>query len=152
MPRREFSVRNDYDVLISSNRHTITPAGWLHEQRNLKAKIDTTGNLLEKDSIITTEYGISRYERIKNFNFNDGDSYITKSKQVWDEVRAKWDELATKNRFLTLKGTADKDQLFLPLFSYAEKFAYPEDKTDFKLPSNAELKDNVSEKVQAYLK
>ena len=152
LPRREFSVRNDYDVLIGSNRHTITPTGWLHEQRNLKAKIDTKGNLIEKDSIIATEYGISRYERIKNFNFKDGDSYITKSKPVWDAVRAKWDELATKNRFLTLKGAADKDQLFLPLFDYAEKFAYPEDDTEFKLPSNAELKDNVSEKVQAYLK
>jgi len=29
LPRREFSVRNDYNVLSGSNRHTITPTGWV---------------------------------------------------------------------------------------------------------------------------
>ena len=149
LPRREFSVRNDYDALIGSNRHTITPTGWLHEQRNLKAQIDANGNI---SHTLATEYGLSRYERIKNFYFKDGDSYIAKTKPVWDAVRAEWDNLITSNRFLQLKGAADKDQLFLPLFDYAEQFAYPEDHTDFKTPTGVQLKNNVAEKVQAYLK
>ena len=38
LPRREFSVRDDYDALVGTNRHTITPNGWVHEERNFKAK------------------------------------------------------------------------------------------------------------------
>ena len=149
LPRREFSVRSDYDVLIGSNRHTITPTGWLHEQRNLKVQIDASGHI---SHTLATEYGLSRYERINHFNFKDGDSYMAKTMPVWDAVRKQWDNLIAKNQFLQLKGAADKDQLFLPLFDYAEKFAYPEADTDFKLPTDAQLKTNVAEKVQAYLK
>mgnify|MGYP006197439051 CR=1 FL=1 len=36
LPRREFSVRKDYEVLVGTNRHTITPDGWLQEENNLK--------------------------------------------------------------------------------------------------------------------
>jgi hypothetical protein len=36
LPRREFSVRKDYDVLMGTNRHTITPEGWVQEENNLK--------------------------------------------------------------------------------------------------------------------
>ena len=31
LPRREFSVRKDYDVLVGTNRHTITAQGWVQE-------------------------------------------------------------------------------------------------------------------------
>ncbi len=37
LPRREWSVRKDYQVLIGTNRHTITPTGWIQEENNLKA-------------------------------------------------------------------------------------------------------------------
>ena len=34
-PRRE-EKRDDYDLLVVTNRHTITPLGWFHEQDNTK--------------------------------------------------------------------------------------------------------------------
>ena len=40
LPRREFSVRKDYQVLVGTNRHTITPAGWVQEENNLKLVLD----------------------------------------------------------------------------------------------------------------
>jgi hypothetical protein len=43
LPRREYSVRDDYQVLIGSNRHTITPTGWVHEQQNNKVALDPAG-------------------------------------------------------------------------------------------------------------
>ncbi len=152
LPRREYSVRNDYDVLIGSNRHTITPTGWLHEQRNLKAKVDANGKLPAKDAILATEYGMSRYERIQHFDFKDGDAYMAKTKPLWDAVRTKWSELSAKNRLLTLKGAPDKDQLFLPLFELAEKVAYPEEYKTFVQPTNAALKEQVNAEVVRYLK
>ena len=38
LPRREFSVRSDYQVLVGTNRHTITPGGWVQEENNLKLR------------------------------------------------------------------------------------------------------------------
>src|SRR5262249_6412537 len=43
LPRREFSVRKDYDVLVGTNRHTITPTGWVQEEDNLKVVLDDRG-------------------------------------------------------------------------------------------------------------
>jgi heme-degrading monooxygenase HmoA len=37
LPRREWSVRKDYDFLWGTNRHTIVPTGWIQEENNLKA-------------------------------------------------------------------------------------------------------------------
>ena len=36
LPRREWSVRKDYQVLLGTNRHTITATGWVQEENNLK--------------------------------------------------------------------------------------------------------------------
>ena len=36
LPRREYSTRDDYDVMIGTNTQTITPTGWVHEQNNKK--------------------------------------------------------------------------------------------------------------------
>lgn len=36
LPRRERSVRQDYQVLEGFNRHTIVPNGWVQEEENLK--------------------------------------------------------------------------------------------------------------------
>jgi hypothetical protein len=37
LPRREFSVRKDYQVLAGTNRHSVTPSGWLQEENNHEA-------------------------------------------------------------------------------------------------------------------
>lgn len=36
LPRREHTIRNDYDVIIGTNRHVLTATGWVHEQDNIK--------------------------------------------------------------------------------------------------------------------
>src|SRR6185295_13483668 len=43
LPRREFSVRKDYQVLVGTNRHTITANGWVQEENNLKLALDGPG-------------------------------------------------------------------------------------------------------------
>lgn len=45
LPRREWSVREDYQVLIGTNRHTVMPTGWLQEENNLKGAL-TPGRTL----------------------------------------------------------------------------------------------------------
>jgi len=36
LPRREYTKRDDYQLINGENRHTITPQGWAHEQDNTK--------------------------------------------------------------------------------------------------------------------
>jgi len=61
-PGREFSVRKDYHVLIGTNRHTITPTGWVQEENNLKLATD-------QRKYLAREYGVARYERIRDADF-----------------------------------------------------------------------------------
>src|SRR5690606_457277 len=42
LPRREWSVRDDYHALIGTNRHTIGPTGWVQEENNLKGVVAET--------------------------------------------------------------------------------------------------------------
>jgi len=112
LPRREFSVRKDYDVLVGTNRHTITPAGWVQEENNLKlASID--GRYLSR------EYGVARYERIRDFDFSAAEKHFARTEPFWAEVRAAWRDIA-RSRF-TMRAQPDQAQLFMPFFEYAAK-------------------------------
>jgi hypothetical protein len=60
LPRREFSVRSDYQVLAGTNRHTITPAGWIQEESNLKLVLDASGKPRSTLPYLAREYGVAR--------------------------------------------------------------------------------------------
>jgi hypothetical protein len=112
LPRREFSVRKDYDVLVGTNRHTITPTGWVQEENNLKlASAD--------ERYLSREYGVARYERIKDYDFSPAEKYFLRTEPFWAEVRAAWREIS--NSRFALRGQPDQAQLFIPFFEYAAK-------------------------------
>jgi len=89
LPRREWSVRNDYQVLVGTNRHTITPNGWMQEENNLKLALDDSGKPREAIPYLAREYGVARYERIKDYDFSAGKAYFDKTEPFWAEVRAR---------------------------------------------------------------
>ena len=113
LPRREFSVRKDYEVLVGTNRHTITPTGWVQEENNLKLA-------LKDRRYLAREYGVARYERIRDYDFSPGERYFQATEPFWAEVRAAWREIYEKGSFTT-QGRVDQAGLFLPFFAYAEK-------------------------------
>jgi hypothetical protein len=147
LPRREFSVRNDYQVLIGSNRHIITPTGWVHEQQNLKAALTKPGQLAGPDAVIAREVGLNRYERLTEFDWSAGDRYIQATEPVWRAVRRKWDEIIARKEPLRMKGAPDKDGLFVPLYEYAESLA--ESGGPARTPT--EIRQHVDQAVNAYL-
>ncbi|MDZ7784235.1 MAG: DUF6607 family protein [Halioglobus sp.] len=126
LPRREFSVRDDYDVLIGTNRHTILPTGWIQEQRNLKVVLDDTGTIGRR---VAKEYGLARYERIRDFDTSEGDAYWTATADFWSEVRAYWDRALAQNDAVRLKSTVNGAKMFEPLFERARAIAGGEDYT-----------------------
>ena len=116
LPRREFSVRKDYDVLVGTNRHTITPTGWVQEENNLKVVSASRRQLAR-------EYGIARYDRIRDYDFSAGEDYFKRTEAFWAEVRAAWRELEQARGRFTMRAQPDQGQLFIPFFEYAQKLA-----------------------------
>jgi hypothetical protein len=114
LPRREFSVRKDYDVLVGTNRHTITPQGWVQEENNLKLVVDGR-------RFLAREYGVARYERIRDYDFSAGKKYYARTEPFWAEVRAAWRELEQGVGRFTVRAPVDQAQLFMPFFQYAAK-------------------------------
>ncbi|MDQ3196076.1 MAG: hypothetical protein M3Q32_06820 [Pseudomonadota bacterium] len=121
LPRREFSVRNDYHVLIGTNRHIILPTGWVHEQQNLKVALGEDDKPRAAEPVIAREFGYNRYERIQEFDWSAGDRYLASTAPLWKAVRKEWADLIAGEQPLRLRAAPDKDQLFIPLFEHAEK-------------------------------
>ncbi|MEM8768687.1 MAG: DUF6607 family protein [Pseudomonadota bacterium] len=113
LPRREFSVRDDYDVLIGTNRHTITPTGWVQEEDNLKVALDEDGGRL---AVLAREAGIARYERIDNFDWSAGDDYWAKTGPFWEVVRDVWAETLAANDVVGFDKSVDGKPMFAAMF------------------------------------
>lgn len=94
LPRRESSVRDDYQVLQGTNRHTIMPNGWLHEEENYKVVLDETEGMAAMP-YLAKELGVNRYDRIIEHDFSAGDDYLDRTAQYWADVRAVWSEIVS---------------------------------------------------------
>ena len=121
LPRREWSVRKDYDVLIGTNQVTITPTGWVYEEENLKTVLDAAGRPASGAPVLAKEVGLSRFERVVGFDDAAGRRYQERTEPFWSEVRKAWADLARTHQTFTLRAAPDQGQLFVPLFEYAEK-------------------------------
>jgi len=123
LPRREFSVRKDYQVLVGTNRHTITPTGWVQEENNLKLALDENGKPRQQLPYVGREYGVARYERIKDYDFTAGATYLERTEPFWAEVRAAWREIEQREPRFTLRAPVDQGHLFVAFFEYAQQLA-----------------------------
>jgi hypothetical protein len=121
LPRREWSVRSDYQLLIGTNRHTVIATGWLQEENNLKAVLTDQRALSVTRPYLAREYGFARYERIRDADFAGADRYYERTRDFWDRVRDRWNAAFAKQGVITLKGPVDKLGLFKPLFERADE-------------------------------
>lgn len=121
LPRREWSVRSDYQVLQGTNRHTVIATGWTQEENNLKAVLTDQRALADSTPFVAREYGVARYERIRDADFAAADQYYQRTKVFWDDVRDRWNQVFASQGTVTLKGPVDKLGLFRPLFARAEE-------------------------------
>ena len=119
LPRREFSIRDDYDVLIGSNLKTITPSGWVHEQNNKKVVLDENSQILE---VLAKEIGLARYERIKGHDWSAGKDYWQATSEFWVKVRDYWTNLLSESKTLELAKEKDGLSLFAKLFAMADEY------------------------------
>ena len=124
LPRREFSVRSDYQVLVGTNKHTITPNGWVQEEDNLKVKLESIGKMTQEMPIVAKEIGLARYERIIEHDWSPGDEYWKKTGSFWNSVRSTWSELMRDQQVLQLDTQKLKNSpMFMNLFNLADRFS-----------------------------
>jgi len=120
LPRREWSVRDDYQVLLGTNRHSIGPTGWVQEENNLKTVLDAQRRIDANRPYLAREYGVARYERLRDMDFAGADRYYERTRGFWDQVRDTWLDVFAKQGQVTLRGPVDKLGLFHPLFERAD--------------------------------
>lgn len=104
LPRREYTTRNDYQLLNTEHRHTIGPQGWAHEQDSIKV-MRTDG----RDTALVREFGFNDYRRIKGYDFGPALAYWKSTADFWSVVRARWnDEFATHGSVTLPPPTGDE--------------------------------------------
>lgn len=118
LPRREFSVRDDYNVLVGVNRHIVTPSGWVHEQDNVKLIVDENGEPSAQDPYIAREVGLNRYERITGPEYTPGEEYWEETGEFWSDVRDAWAQVFIENDTIKLKSKFEGKKLYQYLFEY----------------------------------
>lgn len=144
LPRREFSVRSDYKLLMGKDALLITPEGWYHEQRNFKHKGHLKDNQFN-GTFLAREIGHNSYRRIKNFDITAGEEYWKSSQNYWKDVRDIWNQIFQNQQKFTLKGKVDG----MPL--YTHHFSQSEDPKVLNM-SSQERKDLIKKTIGMYLK
>ena len=121
LPRRETTVRDDYQILEGINRHTLTPTGWVQEEENLKLVLDAQGQPAADTPYLARELGVARYEHVVDFDFSAGDRYWQRSGEFWRDVRAAWARVYAERDTFEYLEEVDGEEMFVPLFEYADR-------------------------------
>lgn len=112
LPRREYSHRDDYNVMLRGNRIEITDFGWVHEQDNKKI-IRKTG---KEDVLLAQEKGINTYTKVADTKCQAAKKWWKENKEFWGDVRDKWSEVYERDQDLQLKAEIDGKPLYQQLF------------------------------------
>ncbi|TZG29251.1 DUF6607 family protein [Sphingomonas montanisoli] len=97
LARRDATRHPPYDHYIGTNRHALTPNGWVHEQDN--AKIGAKDG---KPATFAHEIVINTYAPATDFPAQAAEDYWTKTAEYWAAVRADWDRVIKAKKGVTL--------------------------------------------------
>ncbi len=117
LPRREFTKRDDYNVLKRRNRHEITAYGWLHEQDNEKI-LRQTSNLKSnyQDTWIASEKGLNPYRRVESSRCEAAQKWWAENQAFWAAVRQEWTRILEMENDLVLHKSVEEKPLFMHIF------------------------------------
>ncbi|MEG3124083.1 DUF6607 family protein [Sphingomonas sp. GB1N7] len=102
LARRDATRIPPYDHYLGTNRHVLTPAGWVHEQDN--AKIGTKDG---KPATFVHEYVVNTYAPASDFAIAEADAYWAKTKDYWAAVRGDWDRAIASGSGIKLQEEAN---------------------------------------------
>ena len=104
---RRDAVRDPvYNRYLGTNRHALTPAGWVHLQDNVKMG-PSEGDDADLTAIVQEDV-INTYRKVDNYDPKPGDDYWAATKDYWAGVRAAWDERIAASGGLYLEEEANR--------------------------------------------
>jgi len=112
LPRRDFTKRSDYNLMIRTNRHEITEYGWLHEQDNDKILRSEAG-----EQLIAREKGWNTYTKVEDSRCQFAQDWWVENQAFWKEVRQEWENVFAQKQDLSLVKTVDDKPLFMHMFA-----------------------------------
>ena len=123
LPRRE-SRRRDYQVLLGTNRVTVGPTGWIQEENNLKTVLTADRTLDPAHPYLAREYGVARYERLRDADFAAATQYFERTRAFWHRVHTAWRQLLQANAEVALHEPSSPDNgPYAKLSEYADQLA-----------------------------
>jgi len=140
LPRREFTKRNDYNVIRRHSRMEILNDGWVLNQDN--EKIVRNNGI---DKLLCWEKGIEKFTK-GNYNATPAIKWWEKQKDYWADVRKVWDEVYAKNPSLKLNPKVDNKRLYETLFELGDKCC------DAKSYVSGTATEDIRKAILAYLK
>ncbi|MFB9119855.1 DUF6607 family protein [Bergeyella porcorum] len=111
LPRREYTTRNDYNVLNRTNRQELFSWGWLHNQDNKKV-LRTEGST---DVIIAEEKGLEYYKKVDDGKCIIAANYWKEYAPLWKTIRQTWDDRMAQKKDLYVKEGVKDTYLYTPL-------------------------------------
>jgi hypothetical protein len=139
LPRREYSVRSDYNILNRTNRLHITDSGYIHEQDNKK--------IIRKDGIdklLVEEKGINSYKRIANKECEAAKKYWEHNKEYWLKVESVWNNYLSIHDIIQLKSKVDGKVLHQYLLNLLDDY-------NAKKVSDAEIDNKIKEAIYKFI-
>ncbi len=116
LPRREEDRSDEYDALGGTNRHVLTPEGWVHQQDNEKIAVRDGA-----PRVLARETGINHYTRVSDYDFSAAQDYWEKTAGFWKQVREAWDETFAKEQDFRIDDGGGAP-LWRDIFSLAKRY------------------------------
>ena len=117
LPRREWSVRKDYQLLVRHQPPHHRAARWLHEENNLKRAAGDAPL-----PFVGREYGVCPYEP-EDADFAAADAYYQSTREYWFRAGAAWNQIWSSTREISVAASSDQSGAFAGLFELADEFA-----------------------------
>lgn len=140
LPRREYSVRSDYNILKRTNRLNVTDSGYIHEQDNQKI-IRTNG----VDQLLVEEKGINSYKRLPEADCAAAKYYWKKNKSFWTRVRKNWEAYFATHTSIALNTKVEGKVLHEYLFGLEKEYAS-------KKMTDAEIDARIKTEMEKFIR
>jgi len=140
LPRREFTKRSDYNVMLRNNKHKITDYGHVHELDNAKVIRSEEG-----DSVLVYEKGMNTYTKVDDSRCQAARDWWKNNRQYWVDVRTVWDEVIDENDYINLTMKVEDKKLWERLFALGSEYS---EKADY---SSEEAREEIRNTIALYL-
>ncbi len=110
LARRDAVRHPVYDRYLGTNRHALTPNGWVHEQDNAKLGVRDG-----KTATFVHEVVVNTYARTADFDVAAADQYWYRTRQYWASVRSDWESVIQRNHGIRVEEEAESGSKTGPL-------------------------------------